>query len=33
MRSKVEERYAARIESLYASGAKEIINPENVAAL
>jgi long-chain acyl-CoA synthetase len=33
MRGKVEERYAVRIESLYAAGAKEIINPENEAAL
>ena len=33
MRSKVEERYADRIEGLYASGAKTIDNPENRAAL
>ena len=33
MRSKVEERYAGRIEGLYATGAKTIDNPENRAAL
>jgi long-chain acyl-CoA synthetase len=33
MRGKVEERYAARIESLYASGAKNIDNKENMEAL
>jgi long-chain acyl-CoA synthetase len=33
MRGKVEERYADRIESLYSSGAKNIDNPENIAAL
>ena len=33
MRAKVEERYADRIEGLYASGAKSIDNPENIAAL
>lgn len=33
MRGKVEERYAARIESLYAAGAKTIDNPVNIAAL
>jgi len=33
MRGKVEERYAARIESLYASGAKIIENQENIQAL
>ena len=33
MRGKVEERYAARIEDLYASGAKSIVNKENVEAL
>lgn len=33
MRSKVEERYADRIEKLYASGAKTINNIENIAAL
>ena len=33
MRTKVEERYADRIEGLYASGAKSIINPENINAL
>jgi len=33
MRGKVEERYAARIEGLYASGAKEIENEENIQAL
>jgi long-chain acyl-CoA synthetase len=33
MRGKVEERYADRIEALYASGAKEIANKENVEAI
>ncbi len=33
MRGKVEERYADRIEGLYTSGAKSIINPENIDAL
>ena len=33
MRNKVEERFADRIESLYTSGAKSIINPENIEAL
>ena len=33
MRSKVEERYADRIEGLYTTGAKSIMNPENIAAL
>lgn len=33
MRGKVEERYAARIESLYSSGAKSIENQENIDAL
>ena len=33
MRNKVEERFADRIESLYTSGAKSIINPENIDAL
>jgi long-subunit acyl-CoA synthetase (AMP-forming) len=33
MRGKVEERYATRIEGLYASGAKNIINPENIDAI
>lgn len=33
MRGKVEERYAARIESLYSSGAKNIDNQENIDAL
>ena len=33
MRGKVEERYADRIEGLYSSGAKSIVNPENIAAL
>jgi long-chain acyl-CoA synthetase len=33
MRNKVEERYADRIESLYSTGAKNIDNPENIAAL
>jgi long-chain acyl-CoA synthetase len=33
MRGKVEERYAARIESLYVSGAKSIDNKENMEAL
>ena len=33
MRSKVEERYADRIEGLYSSGAKSIVNPENINAL
>ena len=33
MRGKVEERYAARIEGLYASGAKNIINKENIDAI
>jgi len=33
MRGKVEERYAARIEDLYTSGAKSIVNKENIEAL
>lgn len=33
MRGKVEERYAARIESLYSSGTKSIENQENIDAL
>jgi long-chain acyl-CoA synthetase len=33
MRGKVEERYAARIENLYATGAKNIINLENIEAI
>ena len=33
MRGKVEERYADRIEGLYTSGAKSIVNPENIDAL
>ena len=33
MRGKVEERYADRIEGLYTSGAKSIINTENIDAL
>ncbi len=33
MRGKVEERYAARIENLYSSGAKSIDNQENIDAL
>jgi len=33
MRGKVEERYAERIESLYATGAKEIVNKENIEAI
>ena len=33
MRGKVEERYVDRIENLYSSGAKNIDNPENIAAL
>ncbi|HEY6913526.1 MAG TPA: AMP-binding protein [Paludibacter sp.] len=33
MRGKVEERYANRIEALYATGAKEIVNNENVEAI
>jgi long-chain acyl-CoA synthetase len=33
MRGKVEERYAARIEGLYATGAKNIVNAENIAAI
>ena len=33
MRGKVEERYARRIESLYATGAKTIENKENIEAL
>jgi len=33
MRGKVEERYAARIESLYISGAKSILNQENIDAI
>ena len=33
MRNKVEERYADRIENLYSSGAKNIDNAENIAAL
>jgi len=33
MRGKVEERYAKRIESLYATGAKSIDNKENIESL
>lgn len=33
MRGKVEERYAARIEGLYSTGAKSIQTPENLEAL
>ena len=33
MRNKVEEHYAERIETLYASGAKSIENLENIDAL
>lgn len=33
IRGKVEERYAERLESLYNPSAKEIITPENIAAL
>lgn len=33
IRGKVEERYANRLENLYNPAAKEIINPENIAAL
>lgn len=33
IRGKVEERYADRLENLYNPSAKEIINPENLAAL
>jgi long-chain acyl-CoA synthetase len=33
MRGKVEERYAARIEGLYSSGAKGILNKENIEAI
>lgn len=33
MRGKVEERYAARIDSMYSNGGKDIMNPENIAAL
>jgi long-chain acyl-CoA synthetase len=33
MRGKVEERYVHRIESLYSSGAKNIDNADNIAAL
>lgn len=33
MRAKVEERYVDRIEALYASGAKSIVNDDNIAAL
>jgi long-chain acyl-CoA synthetase len=33
MRGKVEERYASRIEDLYASGAKSIVNKENTEEL
>ncbi len=33
MRSKVEERYANRIDTLYAAGSKDIINSENMAVL
>jgi len=33
MRGKVEERYALRIKNLYASGAKNINNEENIAAI
>ncbi len=33
IRGKVEERYADRLEGLYSPAAKEISNPENIAAL
>lgn len=33
VRGKVEEHYAGRIASLYAAGAKDIINQENIEAL
>lgn len=33
IRAKVEERYADRLENLYNPSAKDIINPENIAAL
>jgi len=33
MRGKVEERYANRIENLYNSGAKSIVNQENIEAI
>jgi long-chain acyl-CoA synthetase len=33
MRAKVEERYAKRIAALYETGAKDIVNSENIAAL
>ena len=33
MRGKVEERYAARIEGLYSSGAKNIYNQDNIDAI
>ena len=33
MRGKVEERYSNRIEGLYATGAKEIVNKENIEAI
>ena len=33
MRGKVEERYAERIEALYATGAKNIDNSENIESL
>jgi long-chain acyl-CoA synthetase len=33
MRGKVEERYADRIEVLYASGAKDILNKDNIEAI
>ncbi len=33
IRGKVEERYAERLESLYNPSAKEIVTPENIAAL
>lgn len=33
MRGKVEQRYASRIEGLYATGAKNIVNAENIEAI
>jgi long-chain acyl-CoA synthetase len=33
MRGKVEERYVARIEGLYSTGSKEIVNNENIEAI
>lgn len=33
MRGKVEERYAARIESMYSNGGKDIMNSDNIDAL